>query len=94
MSELENYHTPRELQKLNNDVATIEKILAVATENGASVLASMLLNEPRKTVDVWTDKIWDGLRDSLTGEQLIHAVIILLTPEAERRARDMVGEVT
>jgi hypothetical protein len=62
------YRTPEERQACDEQNARIREVLDQAIRDGASCIIAMTLDEPRAVVEHWTDAVWDGLRDGLSGD--------------------------
>lgn len=79
MGDLNDYRTPEEIAEDNREWLHIRSVLADAAEAGASLYAAMRLGEPQDVIELWTDRMWNGVRDSLDHEQLVTAVLELLS---------------
>jgi hypothetical protein len=69
----------------------IRLVLDQAVHDGASMMAAMELDEPAAVVEMWIDRLWDGLRDALTDdeygdEERLTAIMLLLTERMQIEA--------
>jgi hypothetical protein len=84
-----NYRSPEEYAEGDVEDAYIRDVLGQAMANCTSLLAAMQLREPPHVVDEWCDALYDDLRDSLTPEQRIRAVILMIQLDAEQAAKTL-----
>jgi hypothetical protein len=93
MAGLEDYRTPEELARQCGEDAYVTQVMAEAVDAGAHLLAAMALGEPQDVVELWTDKVWNGLRDNLDGEERLHAIVLLLSDRIWEASQQVVGSV-
>lgn len=73
MSDPQDYRTRDEIAEQDADERRIEAVLDRARANGAADF-----DEEPDVVEMWVDRLWDGLRDNLDPEQRLHAIVMLL----------------
>lgn len=90
------YRTPDEEQAAIEQSRRVRAVLEQAVHDGASCMAAMDLGEPQDVVELWIDRVWDGLREGLVdeptggncnGDRL--AAIVLLLQTRMRAGADM-----
>jgi hypothetical protein len=103
-----SYRTPEEDQHSAIHRARVQLVLDQAIKDGGSLLAAMDLGEPQEVVELWTDRLWGGLRDQLSDnrpgtkvgklmsdEDRLAAIVILLEAAMEEeRNRILTGYST
>lgn len=62
---MNEYRSPEEEQLQDEDHARINAVLDQAVIDGSSLFAAMKLEEPQDVVELWCNRLWDGLRDGL-----------------------------
>lgn len=72
------YRTSEEDRAQLEREVQIRVVLDQAVTDGASLLAAMELAEAPDVVEMWIDRLWDGLRDSLDDEARLEAIVLLL----------------
>jgi hypothetical protein len=100
------YRTPDEEQQTEAHRDRVQRVLDQAARNAASLLAAMKLGEPPEVVDMWVDRLWDGLRDSLSDdhpdgrgtlradEDRLLAIVMLLERAADRESDAVIAAVS
>lgn len=83
------YRTPDEEQAQEQHEVRVHAVLDQAVRDGASLVAAMALDEPADVVELWIDRLWDGLRDNLVDgrpdrcgmrqDDRLKAIVLLLT---------------
>lgn len=79
------YRTPEEDRAQDELNARIELILDQAVRDGASYMVAAELGEPENVVELWIDRIWNGLRDGLSDRHPQQAGM-RLKPDEDRLA--------
>lgn len=90
----ENYRTPEQLADDEADWQRINALLERAVSNSASALAAAHYGEPQETVDHWIDAVWNELRNELSPEDRLYAIIRLLAPRARAACRRLLEEAS
>lgn len=80
------YRTPEEDRALEEQATRIGRVLAEAVTDGASVLVAMTLGEPQGVIELWVDRLYDGLRDGLVDGLPQIEDCPLLRPQEDRLA--------
>jgi len=88
-----DYRTPEEDRADDERDARIRVVLDQAITDGASCKAAMVLGEPQDVVELWIDRVWDGLRDGLEPEDRIAAIILLLNEETNAGYRTVMRSI-
>lgn len=100
------YRSPAEWQAQQDHEARVRSVLDQAVADGASCLAAMELDEDT-AVDLWTNRLWDGLRDNLSDlhpdahpelsiradEDRLFAIVLLLSDQMHERAAQVIESV-
>jgi hypothetical protein len=60
-----DYRTPEEEQAQQAHEKRVRAVLDRAVTDGISCSVAMTLGEPQQTVEMWTNRLWNGLRDGL-----------------------------
>lgn len=97
------YRTPSENEAQQEHETRVRAVLDHAIRDGASLVAAMQLDEAPEVVERWVDTFHDGLRDNLSDdgpdvaglrlEDRIAAIVLLLEPQIEAAARELLAEV-
>jgi hypothetical protein len=69
MAGIEDYRTGEEISEMYEEAAYTTQVLSEAIDAGAHLLTAMDLDEPQAVIELWTNKLWNGLRDRLDGEE-------------------------
>jgi hypothetical protein len=93
MAGIDDYRSEREMAKSEEIDAYCTQVMAEAVDAGGHLIAAMRLDEPQDVIELWTDKVWNGLRDRLDGEERLHAIVILLGERMDEEARRVAGSV-
>lgn len=88
------YRTPEERQKQLDDKMRIAQALQQAHADGVSLLAAIKLGEPPAVVEAWVDRLWNGLRENLSGNDRLQALLIFMEPALQADAEQLISEVT
>lgn len=80
MSDASDYMSPEQAARDAADRFEVRQILDQAAADGVSLVAAMQFGEPAEVVDMWVDRLWDGLRDNLDEERRLLALVMLLEP--------------
>lgn len=94
---MNEYRTPEEDKAVEEQYIRVARIIDRAVENGASLVAAMILGESQDVVERWTNALWDGLRTGLSGraehprirsrsEDVYAAVVLLIEDRIRARA--------
>jgi hypothetical protein len=98
------YRTPDEESAQLAHRARVSEVLAQALADATSLFTAMGLDEPPDVVELWVNRLWDGLRDGLrddrvqdppttiNGEDRLLAVVMLIENRARDAARALVAE--
>lgn len=62
---MNEYRSPEENQLQDEDHERISAVLDQAVTDGASLFAAMKLEESQDVIELWVDRMWNGLRDGL-----------------------------
>jgi hypothetical protein len=89
-----DYRTPDEWREQAAHIDRINTILDQAVADAASVAAAQYFGEPAETVNLWVDRVWDGLRDSLDPEDRLQAILVLLEPRILRSRDSLLAGAT
>jgi hypothetical protein len=84
---MSEYRTPEEEAETAIKRARIQLVIDKAMQNAASVLTAMTPEEPPHVVELWVDKLWDGLRDQLSHEDRVTAIVMLIQYAARDQAK-------
>lgn len=88
--------TPEEIAAEDRANERILAVLRTAAEDVASWHVAEALDEPPWVCEQWVNRMWDGLRDNLAGEDRLRAILLLLLNDARRSAQTvldgLVGE--
>lgn len=106
MSGVEDYRSREEIDAQESDSGRIRAVLEQAVTDGASLLVAIELGEPAAVIELWTDRLWDGLRDNLSDdrprleqcpgmprEDRLTAITLLLQDRMSARAERTLAEV-
>jgi hypothetical protein len=94
------YRTPAEQAAQAEHEERVRAVLDQAVRDGGSMFAAMALGEPKGVVEMWIDRLWDGLRDNLSDdlppahpeltdrpdEDRLYAIVLLLTDRMNAEA--------
>jgi vacuolar-type H+-ATPase subunit E/Vma4 len=80
------YRTPEEEAQTSIKRARIQASLDKAMRNATSVLTAMGLDESPEVVDMWVDKLWNELRQQLSDEERLTAIVMLIQSAARDQA--------
>lgn len=88
---MNEYRSPEEDRATAALYDRIRLVLDQAVRDGASLMAARELDEPAAVVELWIDRLWDGLRDALTDdefgdEERLAAIVLLLTERMQVEA--------
>jgi vacuolar-type H+-ATPase subunit E/Vma4 len=81
------YRTPEEEAETAIRRARIQLAIDKAMQNAAAVLTAMTLEEPPQVVDLWVDKLWNDLRNRLSDEERLTAIVMLIQSAARDQAK-------
>jgi hypothetical protein len=81
------YRTPDEDRHQAEQVTRIRAVLDQAIHDGAFCKTAMCLDEPQDVVELWTNRIWNRLRNELSDEDRLQAIIVLLDEQITREAK-------
>lgn len=85
---MSEHRTPEETDERDD---RIKAVLDQAVKDGGSLMAAIDLGEPAEVVDLWIDRLYDGLRNNLLddiddetderlrGDERLRAIVLLLT---------------
>jgi len=82
MADLYDYRPADEIAMMQAADARIETVLDETLASITSLQTAMELDEPGDVIELWTDRIWNGLRERLDPEQRLRAIILLLGSDA------------
>jgi hypothetical protein len=85
--------TPEEDRANDAARAAVAKVLEQAHRDLVSWNVAEALDEPPTVCEAWLDRLWDGLRDVLDGEQRLLAIVLLLEPRAIAEADRILAKV-
>jgi hypothetical protein len=98
-----DYRTPEEERAQEEHEARIRAVLDRAVIDGGSLLAAMQLGEPAEVVEMWTNRLWNGLRDNLSDdrpgtetllqEDRLAAIVLLLTDRIYAESESILRQV-
>lgn len=102
-----DYRTPEEDRAAIAQEARIRQVLDQAVTDGASLLVAMEMGEPQDVMELWTDRLWNGLRAGLVDgrpapadcpnllpeDDRIAAIVRLLEPTIQAKAKDILRGV-
>lgn len=78
--------TPEEARRDSEDKARVAAVIDRAVADLAAWRCADELDEPPAVCEQWVDAIWDGLRDNLSSEDRLLAIIQLIQPKADATA--------
>lgn len=81
------YRTPEEEAQTAIKRDRIQGHLDKATLNAVSILTAMHFNESPEVVEMWVDRLWDGLREKLSDEDRLTAIVMLIESSARKHAQ-------
>ena len=86
---MSEHRTPDETTQCDD---RIKAVLDQAVKDGGSLMAAVDLREDQRVIDMWIDRLYDGLRNSLIddvdddqadgnlrGDERLRAIVLLLT---------------
>lgn len=82
-----DYRTPDEHAQQDAERYRVRRVVAAARRAATSLFVAMRLDEPEETIALWTDRVWDGLRDNMSDEDRLLAIIMLIEGEADSAAQ-------
>jgi hypothetical protein len=85
--------TPDEIEESRHEAREIEAALDRAVDNYASWLVAEWLGLDDEDTELWVDRCYDDLRDSLDHQQLIRAVLFGIGDKAEQKARRLIADI-
>jgi hypothetical protein len=85
--------TPEEKQADAAARDAVAKVLEQAHRNLTSWNVAEALDESPAVCEAWLDRLWDGLRDNLNGEQRLWAIVLLLEPRAIAECNQILAKV-
>lgn len=74
------------------DDAHIRAVLGDTFATLTSLLAAMTLNEDPTVIEAWVNRAYDHVRQGLTDEQRIRAILLLIQPEATERVKQLLSD--
>lgn len=84
--------TPDEIERAQRGERQIEAALDRAVDNYASWLVAEHLGLSDEETERWVNSCYDDLRDALTPQQMIRAVLLCIQDRAERKAYRLIGD--
>jgi hypothetical protein len=99
---MSEHRTPEETDARDD---RIKAVLDQAVKDGGSLMAAIDLNEPADVVELWIDRLYDGLRDNLTddvedevdqrlrGDERLRAIVLLLTERIAAESASILWQV-
>lgn len=85
--------TPQERAANRASEVEINAVIAQAVENYASWIVSDTTDLDPATCENWINTIWNTLREALTPEQRLRAILLLIHDRADARARDILSSL-
>lgn len=87
-----DHRTPGEID------ARIQAVLDQAVLDGGSLMAAIDLGEPADVVEMWNDRLYDGLRANLVdvdvrGDERLRAIVLLLTSRINAESRSILRQI-
>lgn len=101
------YRTSAEWDAQTKQENRVRAVLDQAVRDGGSMLAAMALGEPQDVVELWVDRLWNGLRDNLSDhrpapnpelrdrpdEDRLCAIALLLTERMNAESDPLLREI-
>jgi predicted small integral membrane protein len=78
--------TPEELDATECERIYITGVLEEAIADFASYFAADAMGEGPEVCEMWVNRAWNGLRENLSDEQQLAAIVLLLTESAREAA--------
>ena len=83
---MSEYRTPEEDREQAEQEARVRDALTRAVKDAVFLKVAMELAEPQDVVELWVDRLWDGLRDALEGDDRLRAILLLLEGRIDAEA--------
>lgn len=100
---MSEYRTPDEDRASAEQDARIQAAFNQAVTDGGSLMAAITLGEPAEVVEMWTNRLWNGLRDNLSDdrppvgslmqEDRLAAIVLLLTDRIHAESESILRQV-
>lgn len=100
---MSEHRTPEETDARDD---RIKAVLDQAVRDGGSLMAAVDLGEDQGVIDLWIDRLYDGLRNSLVddvddehadgnlrGDERLRAIVLLLTERIGAEAASIVRQI-
>ena len=100
---MSEHRTPDETTQRDD---RIKAVLEQAVKDGGSLMAAVDLGEDQRVIDLWIDRLYDGLRNSLIddvdddqadgnlrGDERLRAIVLLLTERIGAEAASIVRQI-
>ncbi len=97
------YRTPEQEQATREQDARIQAVLDQAVRDGGSLMAAIDLGEPQDVIELWTARLWDGLRSALSDDRppiaglrqddRLTAIVLLLTDRITEEAASIIRQI-
>lgn len=85
--------TDPELYIDHDETRRMRRVLDRAIENQAMWILSDHLGVDADGCEAWIDRLYNELRDALTPEDRLRAIVLLLAPSAQERAEQALSSV-
>jgi hypothetical protein len=85
--------TPEEIEANEAARTAVEAVLEQAHRDLTSWNVAEALDESPTVCEAWLDRLWNGLRDNLSAEQRLEAIVLLLEPRAIAEANQILDKV-
>lgn len=85
--------TPEENRDNEADRRRVEAVIRQARTDLVSWQVAEQLDEPAEVCERWVNRIWDGLRDGLSPEDRVLAIVSLIEVSASEEADRLVRAV-
>lgn len=80
------HRDPADLEDSEVARAEVQYAIDCAADALTNMFTALDLDESTETVETWSDRAFDGLRERLDNENLIYAIVMLLEERASTRS--------